>query len=430
MYRNKIEELKEWKDSKKRKPLILNGARQVGKTWLLKHFGEEYYDSVAYINADDNSQIEELFALDFDVNRIINGLELYSGVKIEPGKTLIIIDEVQQCSRALHSLKYFQENAPEYHIAVAGSLLGITLSEGSFPVGKVNTIDLYPMTFTEFLKATGKGQYAEAIERGDTKLLTPFHETLIDLLKVYMVTGGMPEAVQSYLDEGNLLKVREVQKEILIDYERDFAKHAPKNVLPKILEIFHILPRELAKENKKFLFSLIRAGARAAEYENALLWLEDAGIAKRVRRVNALKHPLSAYIENDAFKLYFVDVGLLGALANLDPKIILDGDQMFKEFKGAMTEQLVFSELVAKKYVPYYYKKDKPTREVDFIIEKGGEVVAIEVKSGEKTYSKSLGEVIREYDINTAYKISQVKYRSRDKGAVEYLPLYLTDTLS
>lgn len=429
MYRNKIEELKEWKDSKKRKPLILNGARQVGKTWLLKHFGEEYYDSVAYINADDNSQIEELFALDFDINRIINGLELYSGIKIEPGKTLIIIDEVQQCPRALHSLKYFEENAPEYHIAVAGSLLGITLSEGSFPVGKVNTIDLYPMTFTEFLKATGKGRYAEAIERGDIELLTPFHETLIDLLKTYMVTGGMPEAVQNYLDEGNLLKVREVQKEILIDYERDFAKHAPKNVLPKILEIFHVLPRELAKENKKFLFSLIRSGARAAEYENALLWLEDAGMAARVRRVNAIKHPLSAYVENNAFKLYFVDVGLLGALANLDPKIIMDGDQMFKEFKGAMTEQLVFSELVAKKYAPYYYKKDKPTREVDFIIEKGGEVIAIEVNSGEKTYSKSLGEVIREYNIKTAYKISQVKYRSRDKGSVEYLPLYLASVL-
>lgn len=429
MYRDKIEELKQWKDSKNRKPLILNGARQVGKTWLLKKFGEECYESVAYINTDDNAQIAELFALDFDIERIVNGLELYSGVKIEPGKTLIILDEIQQCPRVLHALKYFQEDAPEYHVAVAGSLLGITLNEGSFPVGKVNTKNLYPMSFAEFLRAIGKAEYAKAVDAGDIKLLEPFHETLLDFLKTYMVVGGMPEAVQNYIDEGNLLGVRSIQQEILLDYERDFAKHAPVNVVPKILEIFHILPRELAKENKKFLFSLIRTGARAAEYEKALLWLEDAGIVTRVKRVNTIKHPLSAYIDNDAFKLYLLDVGLLGALANLDPKIILDGNTLFTEFKGAMSEQLVFSELASTAYLPNYYKKDKPTREVDFVVEKGSEVIAIEVKSGEKTYSKSLGEVIRQYDIKTAYKLSQVKYRARDKGSVEYRPLYLTKSI-
>lgn len=424
MYRDKIMELKEWKDSKNRKPLILNGARQVGKTWLLKEFGKECYESVVYINTDDNPQIEELFSLDFDTKRIIQGLELYSGMKIEPGKTLIILDEVQQCPRVLHALKYFYEDSPEYHIAVAGSLLGITLSEGSFPVGKVNTKDLCPMTFSEFLRAIGREQYAQAVSDGNISLLGPFHDTMIDFLKNYLVVGGMPEAVQNYIDEGNLLKVREIQQEILADYERDFAKHAPRNLVPKILEITQVLPRELAKENKKFLFSMIRTGARAAEYEDALLWLEDAGIARRVRRVSAIKFPLSAYVENDAFKLYFVDVGLLGALARLDPKIVLDGDALFTEFRGAMSEQLVFSELTAAGEHPYYYKKDKPTREVDFIIEKENEVVAIEVKSGEKTYSKSLGEAIRKYDIKTAYKLSQAKYRPRDKGAVEYRPLY------
>lgn len=427
MYRKKIEELREWQLSRNRKPLILNGARQVGKTWLLKEFGRQYYDNVAYINADDNAQINELFSLDFDTTRIINGLELYSGIKIIPGKTLIILDEVQRCPRILHSLKYFQENAPEYHIAVAGSLLGITLSEGSFPVGKVNTKNLYPMTFSEFLRAIGKETYSKAIESNDVVALSPFHDILLDLLKTYMVVGGMPEAVLNYIEEGNLLKVRDIQKEILLDYERDFAKHAPTNVIPKILEVFHILPRELAKENKKFLFSLIRTGARAAEYESALLWLEDAGVATRIRRISTIKHPVTAYVENDAFKLYLLDVGLLGALANLDPKIILDGDSMFIEFRGAMSEQLVFSELIAKQFQPYYYKKDKPIREVDFIIEKGPEIIAIEVKSGGKTYSKSLGEVIRQYDIHTAYKLSQVKYRARDKGSVEYRPLYLAE---
>lgn len=429
MYRNKIEELKLWKESTKRKPLILNGARQVGKTWLLKEFGRECYESVAYINLDGNTQIADLFSLDFDIERIVNGLELYTGVKIVPGKTLIILDEVQKCPKALHSLKYFNENAPEYHIAVAGSLLGLSLADEDFPVGKVDTKDLYPLSFTEFLKALGKERYAEKIEAGDIESLTPFHDLLVDLLKTYLVVGGMPEAVKDYIDEGNLLNTRKIQQEIIDDYERDFSKHAPVNVVPKIREIFHILPKELAKENKKFLFSMIKSGARAADYEAALLWLEDSGIATRVNRVEAVKIPLSAYHEKDAFKLYLVDVGLLGAMANLDPKVILDGAKLFEEFKGAMGEQYVFQELTASGQNTFFYKKDKPTREVDFLLENVAEVIPIEVKSGEKTYSKSFGEYIRQQKPDHAFKLSLVSYRTHNTGSVDYLPLYAASSL-
>lgn len=430
MYRDKIEELKKWKVAKNRKPLILNGARQVGKTWLLQEFGRQCYKRTAYINLADNTRIWALFEGDFDIERIIDGLELYSDTKIEPGDTLVILDEIQSCPRALESLKYFQEKAPEYHVVVAGSLLGIALQGGaSFPVGKVNTKNLYPMTFTEFLRANGKANYADKIEAGEAESLIPFHSLLIDLLKTYMIVGGMPEVVQNYLDEGNVLQTREIQKEIIADYERDFAKHAPLNVVPRIQEIFRILPRELAKENKKFLFSLIKEGARAKDYEMALLWLEDAGIVTRVNRVTAVKLPLASYYENGAFKLYLLDVGLLGAMASLDPKIVLDGDELFTEFRGAMSEQYVFSELVATGHELWYYKKDKPTREVDFLIEKNSEVIPIEVKSGKKTYSVSFGEFIREHKIENAIKTSQAEYRSRGKGSVDYLPLYMIGTV-
>lgn len=430
MYRDKIEELKEWQNSKNRKPLILNGARQVGKTWLLKEFGKQCYERTVYINLADSKQIWSLFDNDFNIERIINGLELFTNTKIEAKNTLIILDEVQNCPRALESLKYFQENAPKYHIAVAGSLLGIALQgAASFPVGKVNTKNLYPMTFTEFLRATGKEQYADKIKAGDADSLTPFHNLLIDALKVYLVVGGMPEVVQNYIDEGNVLQTRAIQAEIISDYERDFAKHAPLNTVPRIQEIFHILPRELSKENKKFLFSLIKEGARAKDYEMALLWLEDAGIVSRVNRVSAVKFPLSAYFETDAFKLFFLDVGLLGAMSNLDPKIILDGDKLFTEFRGALAEQYVFSELTASGHNLWYYKKDKPTREVDFLIERENEIIPIEVKSGTKTYAKSFGDFIHENKTKYAIKTSLVEHRPVNKGSVEYLPLYMVESI-
>lgn len=290
-------------------------------------------------------------------------------------------------------------------------------------------IAFFPEIRYKFLRATGKEQYADAIKAGEAERLAPFHNLLIDLVKIYMVVGGMPEVVSTYLADGNVLGVRAAQEAIVRDYERDFAKHAPIAVVPKIQEIFRIIPKELARENKKFLFSMLRAGARASEYESALLWLEDAGIGTRVNRVETVKLPLTAYYEKDSFKLFLVDVGLLGALAGLDPKIILDGDELFVEFKGAMAEQLVFQELVANGWKPWYYRKDKPTREVDFLLESGSQIVPIEVKSGEKTYAKSFGEFIREHEIETAFKISQAEYRARKNGAVKYWPMYLVEGL-
>ncbi|MBR2709663.1 ATP-binding protein [Candidatus Saccharibacteria bacterium] len=426
MYREKMAKLIEWKNKESRKPLILDGPRQVGKTWLLKKFGAEHYQSVAYINMENNPTMVELFAQDYDVRRIIKGLSIYLEQEIIPGETLIILDEIQEVPKALTALKYFNENAHEYHIAVAGSLLGISLHENaSFPVGKVETIKLHPLSFAEFLRATGKESLAEAVSAGDIETLRPFHEALVEELKYYMVVGGMPEVVMDYLENGNLLNTRNIQGQILGDYERDFSKHAPLNEVPKIREVYNILPKELAKENKKFLFSMIKSGARAKEYENAMLWLEDAGIARRVKRVETVKVPLSIYADNDAFKFYASDVGLLGAKAGLNPAVLLEGDELFLEFKGAMAEQFVLQELVAAGYVPYYYHKDKPAREVDFLLDFGHTILPIEVKSGEKTYSASLGSYIREYSPEVAVKLSMNPYREHQTGTVDYVPLYL-----
>ena len=426
MYRSKIESLVAWKNSTKRKPLILNGARQVGKTWLLREFGERYYDSVAYINLDNNETAKRLFELDFDIGRIVNGLELLSGIKIMPGNTLIVLDEIQECPKALASLKYFYETAPDYHVAVAGSLLGVAKHAGtSYPVGKVQTIDLHPLTFSEFVRASASSSLADALDRADLTSLEPFHAKLIDLLKHYLVIGGMPEVVQSYVDEGNVLAVRKIQKQILRDYEGDFSKHAPYNLTPRLLEIFNIIPAELAKENKKFIFKMIRTGARAAEYESALLWLEDAGVVRRVHRVSAAKMPLKAYAEREAFKLYLSDVGLLGAQADLAPEVILEGDRLFTEFKGAMAEQFALQELVATGYKPLYYKKDKPSREVDYILDLGHQLLPLEIKSGKGSSGKSLAEFVEENSISRAFKLTTQTLHIRRTSAIDYVPLYL-----
>ena len=426
MHRNLLNKLITWKKSKTRKPLIIEGARQVGKTWLLQEFGRMEYENTAYVNFDQSHPLADLFTLDYDIERIINGLEVYVEQKISPGTTLIILDEIQECPAALASLKYFYENAPDYHIAVAGSLLGITLHEGvSFPVGKVNTLHLYPLNFAEFVRATGKTKLADTLESGSIIDLQPFHSTLLDLLKKYLITGGMPEVVQNYLTEGNMLQTRAVQAQILSDYDHDFSKHAPVSQVPKIRELFHILPAELAKENKKFLFNMLKTGARAAEYENAILWLEGAGLATRVHRVSTIKRPLSFYYEKEAFKFYLLDVGLLGAMANLLPEVVLEKDRLFSEFNGAMAEQFVFQELVAAGQTPYYYRKDKPAREVDFLLDLGNEIIPIEVKAGTNTTSASLGAYLAENATKRAYKVSQREYRQHQTGCVDYLPLYL-----
>lgn len=431
MYRNAMTDLIAWKNSHKRKPLVLHGPRQVGKTWLLREFGQKYYDNCAYVNLDNNPDMLSTFSLDYDVERIVNNIEVYTSQKIEKGKTLIILDEIQEIPRALASLKYFCENAPEYHIAVAGSLLGLSLHEGtSFPVGKVNTLNIYPMTFAEFLRAVGKTGYADAIASGNLVDTASFHATINDLLGTYFIVGGMPEVVQNYLDEGNLLGVRAVQNEILNAYDRDFSKHAPVNVTPRIREIFDVLPGELARENKKFLFNMIRTGARAKDYDAALLWLEDTGIASRVPRANAAKLPLSAYTDRNIFKLYMSDIGLLGAKARLPIQTVLNGHALFAEFKGALAEQFVFQELRASMgESPFYYATDDSRSEIDFMIQTlKGDILPIEVKSGTNTSSASLNAFLRKCpDINLAAKLSLLPYRENDK--IVNLPLYLATRL-
>ena len=296
MYRIAMEQLLKWKSNTRRKPLIIEGARQVGKTWLMKEFGKQAYDSTVYINFDSNSQMSALFAADLDVKRLIFGLELYSGQKIDPDHTLLIFDEVQEVPRALTSLKYFCENAPQYHIICAGSLLGIALHEGtSFPVGKVDFLKLYPLSFKEFLMATGKERYAELLNSGDFSLITSFKQTYIDALKYYYFVGGMPEAVQCFAEDSDFAEVRVIQKRILAAYEQDFSKHAPNEIVPKIRMLWNSIPSQLAKENKKFLYGLVREGGRAKEYETAIMWLIDCGLVHKVSRVNAAGIPLKAY---------------------------------------------------------------------------------------------------------------------------------------
>lgn len=425
MYRKKVEELKSWKDSKTRKPLILNGARQVGKTWLLQHFGKESYKNIAYLNLDRDEEAREIFSLNYDTKRIISRVAIHTGEEIIPGETLIIIDEIQESPAALGSLKYFCEEAPEYHIAVAGSLLGVKLmEEKSFPVGKVDFLNLNPLTFEEFLIAINEKKLADALSKKDFSLVSPFHEKLNDLLKTYLVVGGMPEAVVQYLNTNSLLETRKTQDNIISAYERDFSKHANKFDVPRINEIFNIIPHFLAKENKKFMFGAIKKSARAREYESALLWLEGAGIATRVPRVNSLSLPLSAYADRNIFKLFLLDVGLLGAKAELRPDIIFSNDSEYREFKGAVAEQFIFQEFIARQVTPYYYSTDDSRIELDFLIDTKTNVTPVEVKSGQSLASKSLKLLLEKNPtIKRAFKFSLLPLSENEK--VINLPLYL-----
>ena len=342
MYRIAIEKLYKWKNSKCRKPLIIEGARQVGKTWLMKEFGKQAYADTVYINFDSNSRMADLFSADLDTERLILGLELYAGRKINQDNTLLIFDEVQEVPRALASLKYFYENAPQYHIVCAGSLLGIALHQGtSFPVGKVDFLKLYPLSFSEFLMATGNERFAELLKKQDYEMITSFRQTYIDALKHYYFVGGMPESVQSFAESKDFNEVRAIQKRILAAYEQDFSKHAPNEIVPRIRMLWNSIPSQLARENKKFIYGLVREGGRAREYETAIMWLSDCGLVHKVSRVNAAGVPLKAYEDLKAFKLFIVDVGLLGCMTGLRQRTLLDGDDLFVEFKGALTEQYV-----------------------------------------------------------------------------------------
>ena len=415
MYRKAIEDLKNWKTSKRRKPLVIDGARQVGKTWLLQKFGEEEYENMAYVNLEKDAKASEIFDGSFEPHRIVARLALHLGAEINPGSTLIVIDEAQQNPRSLTALKYFQEEAPEYHIVVAGSLLGIAIHEGaSFPVGKVNHLYIHPLTFWEFLVAIGKQKLADALMAQEFELIRPFHDELLELWEIYTIVGGMPEVVQAYLDDRSMLGVREIQIDILHDYERDFSKYADKFTTPKIMEIFNIIPSALAKENKKFMFGMIKASARAREYDGALLWLNRAGVAIKVNRISKIAQPLSAYLDLGAFKLFCVDVGLLSCKAGLYPETIYSEEE-FQEFKGALAEQFVFQELYAKAVSPYYYSADDSQAEIDFVINSGSHITPIEVKSGKNLSSPSLTELLKLHPKMTAIKFSTLPYNKNDQ---------------
>ena len=425
MYRYKIEELKKWKNSDNRKPLIIRGARQVGKTWLMKEFGEKNYEKCAYINFDDNSRMAQLFSGDFDIDRIIQGLKIESGVNIEAENTLIIFDEIQECPKAVTSLKYFYENANQYHIITAGSLLGVAMHQGtSFPVGKVDFLDLYPLNFKEFLKALGEDDLIDLINKNDINLITVFSDKLKIYLKQYMYIGGMPEVLETYIKNKDFNEVRKKQEVLLQAYEQDFSKHAPNNVVPRIRQLWNNIPTQLAKENKKFIYGLVKEGARAREYELALSWLIDCGLIYQVNRVNDCKIPLSAYQDFNAFKLYLLDVGLLCAMAKLDAKTIIEGNDIFVEFKGALTEQYVLTELKTNVDSPvFYWSSEKGTSEVDYIIQIGRNNIPIEVKSSENLQSKSLKSFVQKYNTKINVRTSMSNFK-KEEWLIN-IPLYL-----
>lgn len=430
MYRIAIEKLLKWKQSKRRKPLIIEGARQVGKTWLMKEFGKQAYADTVYINFDSNSRMAELFASDLDTERLIMGLELYVGRKINPDNSLLIFDEVQEVPRALASLKYFYENAPQYHIICAGSLLGIALHQGtSFPVGKVDFLKLYPLSFKEFLMATDKERFAELLDKQDFQMITGFKQTYIDALKYYYFVGGMPEAVQCFAENKDFNEVREIQKRILAAYEQDFSKHAPNEIVPRLRMLWNSIPSQLAKENKKFIYGLIRDGSRAKEYETAIMWLSDCGLIHKVSRVNAAGIPLRAYEDLKAFKLFVVDVGLLGCMAGLHQRTLLDGNELFVEFKGALTEQYVCQQLKAIQTLDvYYYTNDRGSCEVDFVVDTGEFIIPVEVKAEVNLRAKSLKTYHDKFSPEVSVRTSMADYKKEDW--LVNLPLYAIDQIA
>lgn len=428
MQRRIMQKLIEWKNTANHMPLIIRGARQVGKTWLMKEFGKIHYKKVAYISFDSNERMENLFKSDLNPERIITGLQAEVGFAIDAEDTLIIFDEIQEVPRALTSLKYFCENAPQYNIIAAGSLLGVALHHGtSFPVGKVSFVDLYPLDFPEFMDALGKGNYIELLQNQDFDTITAFKSTYIDLLRQYYYIGGMPGAVVTFLNTNDYAKVREEQKRLLETYEQDFSKHAPNEVVPRIRMLWDSIPAQLARENRKFVYGLIRQGARAREYELAMQWLIDCGLLLKVNRVAKPDMPLAAYQDFNAFKLYVLDVGILGAMADLDVKALLGDLKIFEEFKGATTEQFVAQQLFAGGFTPYYWSSDKGQAEVDFLLQSGSDIIPIEVKASENLQAKSLKSYVQKYSPKIALRTSLSDYR-RESWLIN-LPLYAINEL-
>lgn len=429
MYRIAIDKLKRWKESKNRKPLIIEGARQVGKTWLMKEFGKLYYSDTVYINFDSNSTMKELFDSDLNVERIILGLELYTGKKIDFNNTLLIFDEIQEVPKALSSLKYFCENAPEYHIVCAGSLLGIALHQGtSFPVGKVDFLKLYPLSFKEFLIATGNERFADLLDKQDYQMITSFKQKYIDALKTYYFVGGMPEVVQNFVLNKDYNEVRSIQKRIFLAYEQDFSKHAPNEIVPKIRMLWNNIPSQLVKENKKFIYGLVREGARAKDYETAIMWLSDCGLVHKVSRINAPNNPLKVYEDLKSFKLFVVDIGLLSCMVGLHQQVLLEKNDLFVEFKGALTEQYVCQQLKTIEDLGiYYYTNDRGSCEIDFIIDTGKQIIPVEVKAEINLKAKSLKTYQEKFTPKLSIRTAMTDFKKEE--TLINLPLYSIENI-
>lgn len=424
MKRSKLRELLNWKENKYRKPLVVRGARQTGKTWLLKEFGKIAFENTVYVNFEETQILQSLFVNDFDIQRIITTLQINSQITIVPENTLIILDEIQAAEKGITSLKYFNENAPEYFVIAAGSLLGMGLhSNISFPVGKVEFLDLRPMSFTEFLGALNEDGLAEIIIKKQWDILSVFHQKLNEYLRYYFYVGGMPEVVGIFAETRDWELVRKTQNQILHSYEGDFSKHAPAQTVPRIRMVWQSIPAQLAKENKKFVFGVLREGARAKDFELAIQWLIDSGLLLKSHRIKKPNLPLIAYQELSVFKLFLHDVGLLGAMADLNVRTLINGDLIFTEFKGAITEQFVMQQLRldSEKYIGYW-TNDRSTAEVDFVVQEKGEVIPIEVKSGENLQSKSFKLFCEKFKPTQAIRTSLMPYKKEDW--MTNVPLY------
>ena len=423
MERYIYQQLLKWKDSTARKPLILQGARQVGKTYILKEFGKREYKNLVYINCDNNENMREMFS-DYDIPRIIRGLSALSHQSIQPEETLIFLDEIQEIERGLAVLKYFCENAPEYHVVVAGSLLGITLHQGtSFPVGKVDMLYLYPMDFEEFLLAMGEQQLLDIMYAKDWKTLSTLRPHCEELLRQYYFTGGMPEAVACYLDTQDIWAVRSIQEKIIEAYRNDISKHAPNNQVQRINMVWNSIPFQLARDNKKFIYGAMKKGARANEFELAIQWLMDAGLVYKIPRISKASVPLKFYEDLSAFKLFLLDCGLLGALSHTPPQEILIGNNIFEEYKGAFSENYVLQQLLVLPHTYiYYYSNDNSTMEIDFVVQHESEVIPVEVKAEENLKAKSLHQYVKDNPGLHGLRYSMSPYREQDW--LTNVPLY------
>ena len=429
MKRFALDRLKEWKDKKGRKPLIIRGARQVGKTWLMKEFGNTCFEKVAYVNFDSNTRMKQVFDGEITVERMILAISAETGVSIDSKNTLLIFDEVQEVPKALSSLKYFCENAPEYAIVAAGSLLGVALHKGtSFPVGKVDFMNLYPLSFQEFLCALGEERFVSILQGTDVEMVTMFKSKYIDRLREYYYVGGMPEVVQIYAETKDFNRVREIQKNLLNYYQQDFSKHAEVSLVPRLNLVWNSIPMQLAKENKKYIYGQVRGGARAKDFELAIQWLLDCGLIHKVQRVNKPSLPLKAYIDFNAFKIFLLDIGLLIAMADLDAQVIIDGNRIFTEFKGALTEQYILQQMIAEVGIePYYFSTANSKGEIDFLLQGRTSIVPVEVKAEENLRAKSLKAFCDKYQPKFAVRTSMSDYREQEW--MTNIPLYNIDRI-